>query len=196
MALIVSYSFLPGVSHQCYWYIYHGSGVPEVCRNGEDSCVSNFTRSNLDDMIIQTERWGCTSDCTPGDYSFTTLEDLYFRRRIHCCQGDYCNNQSTPESDPPYNGLVCPGCISSSFEDCQDSETVRCRGEENLCIEFVMAYYGFRRSDVAFKGCATRDFCRMARTSVTYDYIFDKINQAQCCHTAQPPTLKSKEVQP
>ncbi|CAI7934784.1 Hypothetical predicted protein [Podarcis lilfordi] len=137
------------VPHLCYNFFYFQMGVSEVCPNGENSCFSDFTENDLGDYTEDRFLWGCTTNCTSGNYSFTTLNDASFYRTTHCCQDSYCNNQSMPD--------------------------------------------GSNHSDKVFKGCATRDFCNLARTS-TDDDFFRNINQSQCCDPKAPP--KHHQINP
>ncbi|KAG8549429.1 hypothetical protein GDO81_021229 [Engystomops pustulosus] len=127
----------------------------------------------------------------PSDCGFTyseTFKDQHNMIYISCCYTDKCTpsnaefmrmvNNSSP------NGLVCPTCFTLHFSSCKTSETVQCRGEEDMCYFYTTNEIG-SMNQYAGRGCTIKDDCNRGNSTVKMAKI-RYINTMICTEAKRP----------
>ncbi|XP_078511681.1 phospholipase A2 inhibitor and Ly6/PLAUR domain-containing protein-like [Lissotriton helveticus] len=134
-------------------------GTVEVCNSMENSCIATLTESALgsDGTAVFQKSCGNAWECShPASMAAGTYR---VRAISKCCDTDYCNNGTIdwqPMNDTA-NGKVCPSCLAENSQDCQNTNTISCTGEETQCVKFTATKH--RGSQITFIGCATQSMC-------------------------------------
>ncbi|XP_056399867.1 phospholipase A2 inhibitor and Ly6/PLAUR domain-containing protein-like [Hyla sarda] len=91
--------------------------------------------------------------------SITNLQQKT-RMVTSCCETDNCIPTipalPTQSSDP--NGVVCRSCFSGDSTWCYTSDTIKCTGDENMCLLQSTQTTGLT---TAIRGCATKSYCEL-----------------------------------
>ncbi|KAG9469309.1 hypothetical protein GDO78_020867, partial [Eleutherodactylus coqui] len=62
------------------------------------------------------------------------------------------------------NGVICRSCISAQSTSCYSSDTIRCTGDENMCLLQGTEITGLLST--AMRGCATKSMCDLGSQSI------------------------------
>ncbi|CAI7934788.1 Hypothetical predicted protein [Podarcis lilfordi] len=131
---------------------------------------------------LETEM-GCTTDCTSGNYIFTSGKDHFLRDIRFCCHAKDCYKKFFQLQQPKLNGQECPTCFPSFSKACKGSETIKCYDDQTQCIEFVLDHDNSTIPEKDFHGCASPTFCAMAKNSMHFYAFSGTITKARCSDT-------------
>ncbi|KAG8549431.1 hypothetical protein GDO81_021231 [Engystomops pustulosus] len=131
---------------------------------GQDqSCGFIFSQTKLsgNDVFHVEPHCVAPSDC---GYKFSTSTgDSHRLEVISCCDTSHCIPSNSTflneRNNTSPNGLVCPTCSSYSSTWCETSNTVQCRGGEDMCFFHKTYEQGPGAQSSAERGCATKSYC-------------------------------------
>ncbi|XP_063800039.1 phospholipase A2 inhibitor NAI-like [Pseudophryne corroboree] len=111
------------------------------------------------------------SSCVPNEQCNTngslSTPSSNIKIATSCCYTDNCT-PSTPtlaaDSSQP-NDLICRTCLSADSDYCYTGDTMRCNGDENMCILQRTNIIGQTKQSVAIRGCATKSYCSIGTKS-------------------------------
>ncbi|XP_073513687.1 phospholipase A2 inhibitor gamma subunit B-like [Phyllobates terribilis] len=137
-------------------------------------CASTRT-INVEDGIQKSEFFG--RSCVPEDQcqgpgSFST-HNSHSKKGFSCCYTDNCT-PSPPVLSPDnivQNGLTCPSCTGNDVDWCDTGMTMKCTGDETMCIVQHSKMSGTLSRDSILRGCATPTICNIGNQSVITDGI-------------------------
>ncbi|XP_071969181.1 phospholipase A2 inhibitor and Ly6/PLAUR domain-containing protein-like [Engystomops pustulosus] len=134
------------------------------CPQG-DVCGSDFSYDDLGRGYSLSVTRQCINPSVCNITSSESIQRTHSIRVFSCCYTDYC----TPSTDrilqminnTSPNGLVCPTCSSLLSNWCYTSETVQCKGEENMCffLTIITKVVGRRAKAQVFRGCTIKSVC-------------------------------------
>ncbi|KAG8548189.1 hypothetical protein GDO81_026222 [Engystomops pustulosus] len=80
-----------------------------------------------------------------------------------CCDTDNCTPSSSEFQQMlenlSHNGLVCPTCSRYASTWCEPSDTVQCRGEQDMYFSEIIYSKVIGQISTFNKGCATKATC-------------------------------------
>ncbi|XP_076876995.1 urokinase plasminogen activator surface receptor-like [Brachyhypopomus gauderio] len=97
---------------------------------------------------LQLKSCAAPAECINGSLNLGLVRTVLGTK---CCKTDLCNSQTVSALPEPPNGKRCYTCDGHTC-----SRTLKCEGDENLCISASANVGGM---EVALKGCATKSFC-------------------------------------
>ncbi|KAM4014879.1 phospholipase A2 inhibitor and Ly6/PLAUR domain-containing protein-like [Anomaloglossus baeobatrachus] len=105
------------------------------------STVSGFIRYGS--TVTQFIRKGCPYKVPCGEWLCLTSDEVDWQSYINCCEGKDCNPDFyIPVDNEKENGYVCPYCYEDhNTEGCTSETTVKCRGNDTLCVEYRGVYF-------------------------------------------------------
>ncbi|XP_053255509.1 phospholipase A2 inhibitor and Ly6/PLAUR domain-containing protein-like [Podarcis raffonei] len=151
------------------------------------SCFYQRTETNLNGSNEIDTNKGCSKDCISAKYSFSSVERKFIQRIHDCCKILLCNMKVLGMPARMLNGLVCPNLGVAESEVSEGSNFIECHNEETRCIEFVLVHDNSEVPDKVVKGCATPNFCELAKTSALNKYFSGMITLARCGETVVSP---------
>ncbi|XP_033015195.1 phospholipase A2 inhibitor and Ly6/PLAUR domain-containing protein-like [Lacerta agilis] len=160
----------------------------KTCKTSKGgSCFVQYNTTTLNGSFMFEDARGCTTDCTPENYSFTNENGRYWRSYRSCCSGLDCADLFTQKMKYQFNGKECPTCCRSLSKACNGSKTIKCLNDETQCIEFVVAHDDSAIPEDYFYGCAAPKFCELAKNSMHIDAVSGTITRARCSDTLPSP---------
>ncbi|XP_072282890.1 uncharacterized protein [Pyxicephalus adspersus] len=126
-----------------------------TCPGSNDRCGSSIT--NIKSFLLKrnTVVKGCVDSTVPyRSISISAGDTVRMFTAEKICNTDLCNNETIQEPETKENDINCYSCISPG-KDC-NSETMKnmkCRGQENTCLDIRVLGTVGETSNVHFKGC-------------------------------------------
>ncbi|XP_048029274.1 uncharacterized protein LOC125256960 [Megalobrama amblycephala] len=120
---------------------------PGTCKQTAN-CSSNVGCNSItiyNGSNIGNNNW-CANSSSCDNWSITLGR---IRRSSLCCTSDLCNKATASDSE---NGLMCYTCNDIH---CSNTQTQKCKGEENQCITTTVNV-----NNIISKGCASQNFCK------------------------------------
>nr|AJF36157.1 sodefrin precursor-like factor 32 [Lissotriton helveticus] len=158
------------------------SGIMTQCPPDVTHCVAGLENNTVGTHVILTAFKDCLDPshraACDREFSFNAPAAYVWTSRT-CCDSDFCNSGDVkvPPPDDTPNGYICEGCTSDqSAEPCTETEDVQCTGKQNTCGTFkgTVLRPGVVGREYTFKGCTTRDFCKVGvfnfESTQSYDY--------------------------
>ncbi|XP_063798374.1 urokinase plasminogen activator surface receptor-like [Pseudophryne corroboree] len=114
--------------------------------------------------------WSCVPNEECNTKGSLSIPDSKIKVATTCCYTDNCT-PSTPtlsaDSSQP-NGLTCRTCLSADSDYCYTEDTVKCNGDENMCIlQRNTIIEAKTKRSVVIRGCATKSYCSMGSSSAS-----------------------------
>ncbi|XP_053255458.1 uncharacterized protein LOC128419123 [Podarcis raffonei] len=156
---------------------------PVLLRPGKHFRDSQAAGKHADGSTKLETEGGCTTDCTSGNYIFTSGKDNFLRDVRFCCHAIDCYKKFFQLQQPELNGQECPTCFPSFSKACKGSETIKCYDDQTQCIEFVVDHDDSAIPEEDFYGCASPNFCAMAKKSMHFYAFSGTITKARCSDT-------------
>ncbi|XP_040182760.1 phospholipase A2 inhibitor and Ly6/PLAUR domain-containing protein-like [Rana temporaria] len=162
-------------------------GASVVCPAGQ-VCVSAYTLTTVDGSKVSEEfsrACGPTSQCnTPGSVAIPRGK---IKRNTSCCFTENCfpPTPSLPEDNSELNGVTCSTCISPDSDWCHTEETMRCTGNENMCVLESSHQYEPLEQLTAIRGCATQSICDIGTQEVAYGFL-NMTMKIKCSSASSP----------
>ncbi|XP_075134060.1 phospholipase A2 inhibitor and Ly6/PLAUR domain-containing protein-like [Leptodactylus fuscus] len=148
----------------------YGSSV--TCPS-DSVCGSRYTEASIGGVRSLHRTCVLSTECNfKGTLS---LQQRHIRGHLvivtSCCNTDHCTPEipalPTKSSNP--NGVVCRSCMSSDSTWCYTSDTMRCTGDENMCLLQTNKVTGSFSLSTAIRGCATKSICDLGGLSEKID---------------------------
>ncbi|CAI9611972.1 unnamed protein product [Staurois parvus] len=166
---------------------YCNGDTSMVCPKGQ-VCVSAYTLTTMGHSKVSEEfSRGCApkDQCnTPGSIS---IPGGKIKRNTSCCFTDNCYppTPTLPEDNFEPNGVTCATCASSYSDWCYNDKTMRCTGDENMCILESSHQYEPIDQMLALRGCATRSICDIGTQEISYGHI-NMTMKIKCSSASSP----------
>ncbi|XP_061453180.1 phospholipase A2 inhibitor and Ly6/PLAUR domain-containing protein-like [Rhineura floridana] len=198
MKLLLHYFFAAlvatGDSLICNCTLSPGCNADGICSVPTGVCVALAQEDNMGGVEISEVYKACQDDsqfCNAVN-SVSATKGIYSRTNMLCCNKDMCN--AAPIAVPPKNltenGVSCPACFAIGSDSCEQSETLRCTGDDNHCITVAgsLSRGGAPSSTFAISGCSSTSVC-----SMTVDMEFSMgdstfILKSNTCNPAPNPS--------
>ncbi|XP_069802577.1 phospholipase A2 inhibitor and Ly6/PLAUR domain-containing protein-like [Dendropsophus ebraccatus] len=149
------------------------SGNNVTCPPGR-VCGSTHTL-NMEDGMKKSEFSG--RSCVPEDQcqgpgSFSTYNSQA-KKGFSCCYTDNCTPSPPvlPPDNTKENGVTCPTCTADGVDWCDTNRTMRCTGDETMCIVQYSKMSGNLSRESILRGCATPTICNIGNQTVITDGI-------------------------
>ncbi|XP_044847365.1 phospholipase A2 inhibitor and Ly6/PLAUR domain-containing protein-like [Mauremys mutica] len=161
------------------------TGSVQTCAAGQTSCGVVQTELTLAGEKTQTIVKGCAtlSQCNAGFVSMNFGKGMMTRTIISCCQTDSCTPApvKVPPADTKSNGRSCPGCHTSSSDQCRE-QTVQCTGAENQCMDISRHLNSAgSATKTIMKGCGSEYVCAQVNEgSANFAGINTEVTRARC----------------
>ncbi|XP_078511662.1 phospholipase A2 inhibitor gamma subunit B-like [Lissotriton helveticus] len=137
--------------------------TPSVtCPSPSDICYTKYTETTSDGVLKKEYVRGC------GQYSAKcnkvqsmTAPYIEIRGNSTCCTTDNCHpdQPTVPTTGTTLNGVTCRICLSVTSTYCYTADSMKCSGIQTMCAFYGIRTRGVTNSDIAFRGCASPDFC-------------------------------------
>uniref|UniRef100_A0A8C5QT23 Phospholipase A2 inhibitor and Ly6/PLAUR domain-containing protein-like n=1 Tax=Leptobrachium leishanense TaxID=445787 RepID=A0A8C5QT23_9ANUR len=136
------------------------------CPSG-NLCGSQYTRGRLFEVNTQVFARGCVPADKCSINGSLTYKEGFTKTATTCCNASGCtpDNPTLPENSTVLNGVVCRSCASPSSTSCYTSDTIKCTGNENMCLLQTTELKANVASSV--RGCATKTMCDLGTQSST-----------------------------
>ncbi|OCT73600.1 phospholipase A2 inhibitor and Ly6/PLAUR domain-containing protein [Xenopus laevis] len=137
----------------------------------DSACAATYTLTTANGRTI-SEMY--TLSCAPlrqcDKPASMSIPNGKIKRGISCCFEDNCTppTPTLPPDNSRLNGQICRTCTSADSTWCYTDDTMRCTGEENMCLLQTTVISGPVSSQVALRGCATKSMCDLGSNSVSY----------------------------
>ncbi|XP_053308590.1 phospholipase A2 inhibitor gamma subunit B-like isoform X1 [Spea bombifrons] len=153
---------------------------PSITCPADQVCASSYTITIARGVRVSQVY---SRDCVAKQYctmkgSMGFAQNSRSSMSITCCSTDNCEppQPTLPAENNWANGLVCRSCISPDSLWCYTDDTIRCTGDENMCLLQTTKIIGSVSSSIALRGCATKNICDFGRQAVTTDQVSININ--------------------
>ncbi|CAJ0931635.1 unnamed protein product [Ranitomeya imitator] len=173
---------IPAYSLKCHTCVgSDGCSPTEVtCPGDNDKCSTTALYVDSFPCKVQKVFKGCINSTKSSQKISISPNDritLSLQQRI--CDSDLCNTKQIPGPNTTQNDLYCHSCISPGSDCNSDTmKTMRCTGEQKLCVDMkVVGSFG-DISDVNIKGCGEIPSC-------TQNLVFSSQTSSvsvQCCN--------------
>ncbi|XP_067397668.1 phospholipase A2 inhibitor and Ly6/PLAUR domain-containing protein-like [Emydura macquarii macquarii] len=161
------------------------TGPMQTCASGQDTCVILLMEFMLVGVKNQTIAKACatSSECKTGSDSVNFGMGMKIRTSSACCMAEACNTITVTAllADTKPNGRTCPGCFTSSSEQCWD-EIVDCTGAETHCVDATMTInLSGNPAQFVMKGCTSESVCAELKAgSSAFAEISANVITGQC----------------
>ncbi|XP_070620132.1 phospholipase A2 inhibitor and Ly6/PLAUR domain-containing protein-like [Erythrolamprus reginae] len=142
------------------------TGSSQTCGEGEDACLTFVGINSLWSGVTTETVKGCfsRSECAPGPISVTVNSEIWFQSSFSCCHEDLCNNKKldVPPENTTLNGVSCPACFNFGSDQCEDINSLNCKGRDNHCITTTGTIAaGDVPSPFISRGCGSDSACAL-----------------------------------
>ncbi|XP_062818766.1 immunity-related GTPase family Q protein isoform X3 [Anolis carolinensis] len=152
---------------------YNCSTTQQTCPSSVNSCITIARMENSGDQDFENPTYEkkCNSDDRLCN-QFYALQagNFHMRWNSSCCRFDRCNTQEVivQRASQRPNGVRCNSCFSRGTNICPNQTRVACTGLLTHCIHFSTSANKeeFKDEQVAFMGCATKNFCDMGAVAL------------------------------
>ncbi|XP_073511906.1 uncharacterized protein [Phyllobates terribilis] len=174
---------IPAHSLKCHTCVdsENGCSPTEVtCPGDNDKCSTTALYIDSFPCKVQKVFKGCINSTTSSQkISISPNERITLSLQQKLCDADLCNSKEIPGPNKTKNDLYCHSCISPGTTCNSDTvTTMRCMGEQKLCVDMkVIGSFG-DIADVNIKGCGEIPSC-------TQNFAFSSQTSSvsvQCCN--------------
>ncbi|XP_072282015.1 phospholipase A2 inhibitor and Ly6/PLAUR domain-containing protein-like [Pyxicephalus adspersus] len=163
------------------------SGTDVVCPAGH-ACASSYTLTTGDGSKLSEEfARGCVPTSRCNKTSSLSLPRGKIKMGVSCCFQDNCLPPfpTLPKDNFDPNGVTCATCSSADSDWCYTKDTMKCNGDENMCILESSHYYKPVDSLLSLRGCATKSMCDLGMQAISYGQL--KMTMNITCTSAGSP---------
>ncbi|XP_073457891.1 phospholipase A2 inhibitor and Ly6/PLAUR domain-containing protein-like isoform X2 [Aquarana catesbeiana] len=146
---------------QCFNTTTSCTGPSVTCPSGKQ-CGVLYTKTTKGGSTDISYIMICISSDQCGQSGSVTTNDIRLKTAASCCSTDNCTPSlpSLPEDSSVYNGVTCPSCLSASSTMCYTSDTIKCTGNENMCLLLQSTQIsGSQSLATSNRGCSTKNLC-------------------------------------
>ncbi|KAM8927839.1 phospholipase A2 inhibitor and Ly6/PLAUR domain-containing protein-like [Pelodytes ibericus] len=140
------------------------TGGSVTCPSG-NVCGSSYTVTNEGTKEVFAR------SCVPQEQCDVTgtisVPSNTIKLGVSCCDTDNCipPKPSLPEPSKEENGIICRTCVSDSSDSCYTGSTMKCTGNETMCLLQSTKLSGPVSATVALRGCSTKSICDLGSQS-------------------------------
>ncbi|XP_053307519.1 uncharacterized protein LOC128469745 [Spea bombifrons] len=154
-------------------------GLSVTC-SADEACGASYTVTTAN----STELKVYARDCLPKKHcdlqgSVTAITNTKVKMVMSCCFTDDCVPElpELPENNDEPNGLSCRTCYSVDSSWCSSTDTIACKGNENMCLLQSTKLRGIINVQTSYRGCSTKSICSIGSQSLAsggfnIDYSF------------------------
>ncbi|XP_077312669.1 phospholipase A2 inhibitor and Ly6/PLAUR domain-containing protein-like [Lithobates pipiens] len=142
------------------------TGSSVTCSSG-NKCGVIYTTTTAGSSTTSSYAMSCLSSDQCSLSGSLTTNDMRLKTAASCCSTDNCipSLPSLPGDSSVYNGVTCRSCLSASSTWCYTSDTIKCTGNENMCLLQSTEISGSQSLATAIRGCSTQSFCNLGSQS-------------------------------
>ncbi|XP_077116136.1 uncharacterized protein LOC143770410 isoform X2 [Ranitomeya variabilis] len=174
---------IPAYSLKCHTCVGSDNGCSPTevtCPGDNDKCSTTALYVDSFPCKVQKVFKGCINSTKSSQkISISPNDRITLSLQQRFCDSDLCNTKGIPGPNTTQNDLYCHSCISPGSACNSDTmKTMRCMGEQKLCVDMkVVGSFG-DISDVNIKGCGEIPSC-------TQNLVFSSQTSSvsvQCCN--------------
>ncbi|XP_039208032.1 phospholipase A2 inhibitor and Ly6/PLAUR domain-containing protein-like isoform X2 [Crotalus tigris] len=152
---------------------YNCSTAQQKCPLTVNSCITIARDEDTGTQDIENPVYEkkCNSDDRLCNQFYGLMAgDFRMRWNSSCCRADRCNIEEimVQKASQNRNGVHCNSCFAHGTDLCPNKTEVACTGLMTHCIHFATRAKKeeFKDQQVAFTGCATKNFCDMGAVAL------------------------------
>ncbi|XP_075462390.1 phospholipase A2 inhibitor NAI-like [Ascaphus truei] len=151
---------------------------PSITCPADKVCLSSYTVTTAGGMVISNV-FGrdCELQSKCGTSGSISVPNAKIKMSTSCCTTDNCTPPipTLPADNDVMNGLTCRTCTSADSDWCYTSDTMKCTGNEKMCLLQTTKMSGTRAGIVAVRGCASESICNIGTQTGSYGDVEMKV---------------------